>query len=173
MSLSLYDALVPSMLQVVRALPGVLDKADAFATDRGLTADDLVAAKLADDMLPLGYQVRSLATHSIRAIEALPAGLFTPDMTPAPTTMAASRALLADTVAKLEALDPAEVDALQGREVRFEARGLALPFVAENFLLSFSQLNFYFHATTAYAILRAQGVPLGKRDFLGMPRIKV
>ena len=65
-----------------------------------------------------------------------------------------------------------EVDALYGRDVTFQAGDMKLPFTAENFLLSFSQPNLFFHATTAYDILRHKGVPLGKRDFLGPLRLK-
>ena len=64
------------------------------------------------------------------------------------------------------------MDALAGRDVIFQMRDRKVPFTAENFLLSFSLPNFYFHATTAYDILRTKGVPLGKRDFLGRMRIK-
>ena len=60
-----------------------------------------------------------------------------------------------------------------GRDTAFDLRGMKIPFTGENFLLSFSQPNFYFHATTAYDILRVKGLPLGKRDFLGHLRIKV
>ncbi len=64
------------------------------------------------------------------------------------------------------------VDALQGKDVVFQFGDRKMPFTAENFLLSFSLPNFYFHATTAYDMLRMKGVPIGKRDFMGMPRMK-
>jgi hypothetical protein len=64
------------------------------------------------------------------------------------------------------------VNTLEGKDVVFEVRDMKLPFTAEGFLLSFSLPNFYFHATTAYDILRTKGVPLGKRDFLGKMRLK-
>ena len=79
---------------------------------------------------------------------------------------------LADARAALEAVTPAEVEALSGRDMTFAMGELKIPFTVETFLLSFSLPNFYFHAATAYDILRAQGVPLGKRDFLGRMRIK-
>ena len=59
-----------------------------------------------------------------------------------------------------------------GQPMEFRFKDTVMPFTAENFLLSFAQPNFYFHATTAYDVLRAQGFPIGKRDFLGMPRMK-
>ena len=72
----------------------------------------------------------------------------------------------------LEAVEAAEIDAFVGRDMRFAFGDRHIDFTAENFLLSFSQPNFYFHAATAYDILRWKGVPIGKRDFTGKPRTK-
>ena len=74
--------------------------------------------------------------------------------------------------AKLEALKPDDVNALEGKDVAFQFGETKIPFVAETFLLSFSLPNFHFHATTAYDILRSRGVPIGKRDYMGRLRIK-
>jgi hypothetical protein len=79
---------------------------------------------------------------------------------------------VADTHEALQRVQPAEVNALEGRDVLFQIRDLKLPFTAENFLMSFSLPNFHFHATTAYDILRSKGVPIGKRDYLGQMRMK-
>jgi hypothetical protein len=76
------------------------------------------------------------------------------------------------TLAALSAIEVAEVDSFVGRDMRFAFGNRHLDFTAENFLLSFSQPNFYFHATTAYDILRWKGLPIGKRDFTGKPRTK-
>lgn len=172
MPITFYDAVVPSSLQVLRALDGVLAKAAAFCAEQGRAEADLIDARLAPDMFPLGYQVKSCAVHSARAIEATGQGSFSPDRSPWPTDIAGLRALVQTTVADLEALDPATVDALVEADTRFNAGEISLPFGGADFLLSFSQPNFYFHAVIAYAILRAEGVPLGKRDFLGAPRVK-
>jgi len=80
--------------------------------------------------------------------------------------------VVAETRAALEKVTPAEVNALEGADVVFQIRDFKVPYVAENFLMSFSLPNFYFHATTAYDILRQKGVPLGKRDFMGQMRTK-
>jgi hypothetical protein len=72
----------------------------------------------------------------------------------------------------LEGIDRADFDLLADADTKFEFGTFSMPFTGANFLLSFSQPNFYFHATTAYAILRAQGMTLSKRDFLGTPRMK-
>ncbi|MGO9946372.1 MAG: DUF1993 family protein [Steroidobacteraceae bacterium] len=93
-------------------------------------------------------------------------------MTPPPQEFAALKARIVETLAALEAVDAAEIDSFVGRDMRFAFGDRHIDFTAENFLLSFSQPNFYFHATTAYDILRAKGVQIGKRDFLGKTRKK-
>jgi hypothetical protein len=93
-------------------------------------------------------------------------------MTPPPDNFAALNARLAATLAALEAIEAAEVDAFVGRDMRFAFGDRHIDFTAENFLLSFSQPNFYFHAATTYDILRWKGVPIGKRDFIGKLRSK-
>ena len=82
------------------------------------------------------------------------------------------QALVADTVTELKKLTPESVDALSGKEIVFEFGEIELPFAAEDFILSFALPNFYFHAVTAYDILRMRGVPLGKADFMGPIRFK-
>ncbi|MBB4154537.1 hypothetical protein GGQ80_002453 [Sphingomonas jinjuensis] len=172
MSFSLYEAVVPSNLQILQALDRILDKAAAFCAERGVSEAELIDAKLAPDMLPLGYQVKSCAVHSIGGIEGARAGSFSPDMGAWPTDLAGLRGLLQRAIAELTALDRETVDALLDSDTQFAFGEMHMPFTGANFLLSFSQPNFYFHATTAYAILRAQGMKLGKRDFLGVPRMK-
>lgn len=172
MTLSLYDATIPSNLQVLRAVDALLDKAEAFCAEQGIAPEELIGAKLADDMLPLGYQVKSCAVHSVGGIAGVRAGSFSPDMTPWPTDFAGLHTAIRDAIATLEAIDRTEFDTLADADTNFAFGEMVMPFTGANFLLSFSQPNFYFHATTAYAILRMKGVKLGKRDFMGMPRIK-
>jgi hypothetical protein len=172
MTFSLYDAVVPSNLQILGAVDALLDKAEAFCTEQGRTPADLIDARLAPDMLPFGYQVKSCAAHSIGGIEGVRSGSFSPDMTPWPTDFAGLHAVLHSAIANLKGLDRDAFDTLADNDTQFALGEMRMPFTGANFLLSFSQPNFYFHATTAYAILRAQGVKLGKRDFMGMPRMK-
>jgi uncharacterized protein len=172
MTFSLYSAIIPSYRQILDSVSGLLGKAQAFCNDKGIAAHDIIQARLAPDMLPFAYQVKSTAVHSLGAIEGVRKGVFSPDMTPSPESFEALGTLITHTLAALEAIDAAEVDAFVGRDMRFEFRDRRIDFSAENFLLSFSQPNFYFHATTAYDILRWKGVPLGKRDFAGALRMK-
>ena len=172
MTLSLYDATIPSNLQVLRALDALLDKAEGFAAERGIDPATLIDAKLADDMLPFGYQVKSCVAHSAGGVQGVRDGVFSPDRSAWPTDFAGLHTLLRGAIATLVAINRETFDVLAENDTKFEFGTFVMPFTGANFLLSFSQPNFYFHATTAYAILRAQGVPLGKRDFMGMPRMK-
>lgn len=171
MAISLYDAVIPSMRQILGSVGGLIDKAEAFAGDKGVAIESLIEARLAPDMLPFGYQVKSCADHSAGAIEGVRAGSFTPSRAPWPTDVAGLRAKLAEAESVLAAIDPAELDAMAERPMQFAMGEMKLPFTVAGFLLSFSQPNFYFHATTAYDVLRAQGVKLGKTDFLGRLRL--
>lgn len=172
MQFSFYDAIVPSNLQILRAVDRLLDKAEAFCTEQDRAPSELIDARLAPDMLPLGYQVKSCAAHSIGGIEGVKAGSFSPDMSQWAPDFAGLHETLQSAITKLEALDREAFDKLAENDTEFAFGETKLPFTGSNFLLSFSQPNFYFHATIVYGILRAQGVKLGKRDFMGIPRMK-
>lgn len=172
MTFTLYAATIPSYQQIITAVDRLVDKAVAFAAEKGMPDSDLIMLRLYEDMLPFGYQVKSVVEHSVGAINGVRAGTYSPDTGPFPMDIAGLKAKLADAKSFLAALDPAEIDGFIGRDMQFKFGTMVMPFTAENFLLSFAQPNFYFHATTAYGILRAQGVKIGKRDFTGMPRIK-
>jgi uncharacterized protein len=172
MTLSLYNAIVPSSLQILRSVSRLIDKAETFCAEKAVLPEEIIKACLAADMFPFDYQVKSTAIHSLGAIEGVRRGVFSPDYTTPPDTFAALKSRIADTLTALEAIDAAEIDGFVGRDMRFEFGERRMDFTAENFLLSFSQPNFYFHATTTYDILRWKGVPIGKRDFIGRPRTK-
>jgi len=172
MAISLYAATIPSYQQILGAVLGLLGKAEAFCADKGIAPQDIIQARLAADMLPFAYQVKSTAVHSLGAIEGVRRGVFSPDMTTPPDNFTALKARIADTLAALDSIEVSEVDAFVGRDMRFAFGERHADFTAENFLLSFSLPNFYFHASMTYAILRWKGVPLGKRDFTGRMRLK-
>lgn len=172
MAFSLYAATIPSYLQILGSLSGLLTTAEAFCTEKGLAHTDILQARLAPDMLPFAYQVKSTAVHSLGAIEGVRRGTFSPDMTPPPETFPALHARIAETLSALEKIEPTEINSFVGRDMRFVRGEHQLEFTAENFLLSFSQPNFYFHAATTYDILRWKGVRIGKRDFTGKLRVK-
>ena len=170
MSLSLYSAVVPTYLQILESLSGLLDKAESFCTEKQIVPQQIIQARLADDMHPFAYQVKSAAVHSLGAIEGVRRGVFTPDMTEPPDSFAALKTRITEARSGLQAVTPGEVDGLMGRDMRFSFGERHIDFRAEDFLLSFSQPNFFFHATTAYDILRSRGVPIGKRDYMGRLR---
>jgi hypothetical protein len=172
MTFSLYAATVPSYQQILGAMSGLLVTAETFCAEQHLAPEEIIEARLAQDMLPFAYQVKSTAVHSLGSIEGVRRGVFAPDMTPPPQTFAALKARIAETLAALAAIAPAEIDGFVGRDMRFEFGERRLPFTAEDFLLSFSLPNFYFHAATAYDILRWKGARIGKRDFTGRLRLK-
>ncbi len=171
MPITLYDAFVPSARQVLGAVRALVDKAEAHCREKGCGDDEIAAASLHETMLPFTFQIKSVAQHSFGAIEGARAGVFNPMSGEMPTDFASMKAMLDKAEAGLAALDSAELEAMIGKRMIFRMRDMELPFTVENFLLSFSQPNFYFHAATAYGIMRARGVALGKRDFLGQLRM--
>src|SRR5262245_58437982 len=159
MALSLYDITVPTFTQTLQALSGVLAKAEAHCGEKNMSPEDWVGARLFSDMAPLSFQVKQAGAHSAGALAAVQKGVFSPDLTPPPETYAALKRSVTDALDAIARYTPADINALEGRDMRFEFRERVLPFTAETFLLSFSLPNFYFHATTAYHILRHNGVP--------------
>jgi hypothetical protein len=173
MAITLYDISVGQFLQTLGALNGVLAKGAAFAAETGIDLTEIVDTRVHPDMFPFSFQVVSVCHHSRRAIESAKAGIAGPPG-PAPEGgYPALQALVADAIASLKAETPEEINALEGKDVVFQmGETFKLPFTAEGFLTSFALPNFYFHATTTYAILRGKGVKLGKRDFMGQMRMK-
>jgi uncharacterized protein len=172
MTFSLYQATIPSFQQTIGAAIKLLDKAEAFCGEAGLEPVQLVDSKLADDMLPFGYQVKSICAHSAGAIKGVHAGVFSPDMTPWPKDIAGLKTALTSALADIDAVSADDLNGLVGRDMAFVMGERRMDFTAEDFLMSFSLPNFYFHATTAYAILRWKGVKIGKMDYMGRPRLK-
>ena len=111
-----------------------------------------------------------LAAGTIAAFES---GVFSPGGRQTPHDYAGLQGLIEEARQSLRQLTPEEVNAHEGGEIVFEVRDIRRAFTTENFVLSFSLPNFHFHATTAYDILRARGVPVGKRDYMGPLRLKI
>lgn len=171
MPISLHAAFVPSALQMLGTCDHLIDKAEGWCGETGCAPDEAIGARIHEEMFPFSYQVKSVAVHTAGAIDGLRAGVFSPDLNPPPEDFAGLRAAIGKARALLEAVGEDELEAFIGRPMRFEFGEFRLDFTAENFLLSFSQPNFYFHAATAYDILRMKGVAVGKRDFMAQVRI--
>jgi hypothetical protein len=170
--ISLYDCSVGTYLQILRATAGILEKGRQHFASEGVDLADIVAFRLREDMLPFWFQIVSVCHHSLGAIRGIQAGVFSPPPRQPDLTYEMLEEMVKGTLAGLESISVDEVDSLEGKDMQFKMGDTVIPFTAENFILSFSLPNFYFHAATTYDILRMKGVPLGKRDFLGRLRIK-
>ena len=171
MPITLYEAFVPSCQQILGGLSGLIDKGEAHVKEHGLDDSDLIEATLSETMWTLPWHVRACWVHGAYTFDQLPSGEFTPDFTDIPDSWDAMRAMVSDAQAKLAAVNAEAVEALAGETIGFVLGGKRLmEFSGQDFLLSFNQPNFYFHATTFYDILRHKGVALSKRDFMGPPR---
>jgi len=171
MATSLYDLSVSTYLQILRSVSGILAKGAGHAGDAGLDLAAIVETRLHPDMLPFRFQVISVWHHSLGAIKGIQNGTFSPPPPMPERDYGGLQELVATATSGLDAVSREEIDALAGKPMKFEMKNVEIPFTTENFILSFSLPNFYFHATTAYDILRSSGVPLGKMDFLGNLRM--
>jgi uncharacterized protein len=172
MAFSLYDATVATYLQILGAVDGILEKSRTHFQEKGIDLAEIIESRLAHDMHPLRFQIVSVAHHSRGAMEAAKIGVFTPPSAKPDLDYAALQALVKEARDELSVLRPEAVNALLGHDLTFKVGDRTLPFTAEDFLVSFSLPNFFFHATTAYDILRHKGAPLGKRDFVGKLKLK-
>lgn len=172
MAASLYDLSVASYLQTLTGVSGFLDKGLAHLTSTNIDPATVVETRLRPDMLPFRFQIQSVAHHSLGAIEGIKRGVFAPPSDAPAHNYAGLQKLVTDARETLAKIAPADVNAFEGRDMIFQFRDFKMPFTAENFVLSFSLPNLHFHATTAYDILRMQGAPFGKRDYLGPLRLK-
>jgi hypothetical protein len=173
MAISLYEASIPSYLQVLSGVGGFLDKARKHFEETGVDLPHIVETRLYPDMHPFRYQVQAVVRHSLGAVTAMKNGeLSLGGGSPPAHDYAGLQALVADARGALTKLTPEEIDGLSGKDVVFVVPNLTRVFTTEGFLLSFSLPNLHFHATTAYDILRMKGAPLGKRDYMGTLRLK-
>jgi hypothetical protein len=173
MAISLYDASVPNYLQTLDAVGGFLEKGLTYCKENNIDPEDIVESRIVADMLPFRYQIHSVVFHSQNAIEAIKTGLLTLTGQRPAHGYEELRTLVAEAATALRTVTPEEIDSREGAELVFQIGETRRVFTSENFLMSFSLPNFYFHAATAYDILRAKGAPIGKRDFMGALRLKV
>jgi hypothetical protein len=167
MSLSLYQASVPVFERQLGALLGVLDKAEAHAAARKFEVNNYLGLRLAPDQFPLTRQIQTACDHAKNGASRV-AGVAPPVFEDKEATIVELRDRIGKTLSLLKTIDPKAIDEGEEREIilplgpsrKFKTHGA-------NYLLHFVMPNFYFHVTTAYDILRAAGVEIGKRDFLG------
>jgi uncharacterized protein len=166
MTLSLHDASVPVFRQMLAALSDILDKAAAQASERGIDPSTLIEARLAPDMFPLARQVQ-IATDHAKGATARLAGHDVPSYADDETTLDELKARIAKTLTFIESMPPAAMQGAETRDIVLKIGGRELRFDGRTYLLHFALPNFFFHVTTAYNILRANGIEIGKRDFMG------
>ena len=166
MSLGMYNATIPMMKQLLGGLSKNLDKAAAFAEAKKIDPSVLTASRLAPDMFALARQVQIASDQARGGVSRL-AGVEMPAMADTETTIDDLKERIAKTIAYLDSFTPAQIDGSEEREVVLKMRAGEMKFTGQNYLFQFVIPNFTFHCTTAYNILRHNGVEIGKRDFLG------
>lgn len=157
---------IPAFARQLTALKGVLDKAEAHAAAQGADPAAMLQLRLAPDMLPFVNQVRIACDHAKGAAYRL-TGREVPGVPDDEASFEDLRGRIDRTLALIAEVPEAEFEGAEGREVTLRLRMGEMTLSGHDYLWFFALPNFFFHATTAYDILRANGVPLGKRDFLG------
>ena len=165
MAYSLFDASIPVYLHMLRNLGAILDKAEAHAKTTGADLGGYLEARLTPDMHPFTRQIQ-MASDAAKLGAARLAGVTPPPFPDTETTWPELKARIAKTIAYIEGVKREQVDGREDEKIDIPLPNRTLSFAGRDFLALFSLPNFLFHVTTAYAVLRTQGVPLGKMDFL-------
>jgi len=168
MKMSMYQASVPRLAAMLENLSGILDKAQAHIDARRIDVAVLMGARLALDMYPFAKQVQ-IACDKARSVVARLADLEVPAYGDDERTLADLKQRIARSVAFIRSVPPERIDGTEDKEIVLPVAGKPTRYSGMQLLLGHSIPNVYFHATTAYNILRHNGVPIGKRDFLGNP----
>lgn len=168
MTISMYQASVPRFVNILGNLSAILDKAQAHAEARKLDDTVLTSFRLYPDMLPMTKQVQ-IACDAAKGVVARLAGVEIPVHEDNEKTLADLKARIEKTVAFLQGLAAAQIDGTEEKEIVIRRGDKETRYKGMQFLLDRAVPNFYFHVTTAYNILRHNGVEIGKRDYLGNP----
>jgi len=168
MTLSMYQASVPRFINTLGNLSAILDKAQSHVDTRKLDETALTGFRLYPDMLPMARQVM-IVTDTAKGLAARLAGVEIPVYEDTEKTLAELKARIAKTIAYLQTFQPAQIDGTEDKEIVIKRGDKETRYSGQQFLLGHAVPNFYFHVTTAYAILRHNGVEIGKRDYLGNP----
>lgn len=166
MAITIYDQFVPVFSQMLSALDNVLGKAEGDAAVRKIDPEVFLNARLAPDMLSFTRQVQ-IATDQAKGAASRLTGQDPPKWADDEKTFADLHARIAKTIAHLQSVKPDQFEGAEARTVELKFPNASFSFTGKDYWLKFVIPNFYFHYTTAYAILRHNGVPIGKGDFLG------
>lgn len=165
MAVSLYDIAVPSFTKHLEALDAIIDKAVAYADAKKIDHNALLDARLYPDMYTFKKQVQSACDFAKLSVARM-SDIKAPVHDDSEKTFADLKTRIADTMAVLKSATPDAMEAAADREVMIKAGPRELTFTGQEYLLHFALPNFYFHAATAYGILRHNGLDIGKRDFM-------
>lgn len=166
MSVSLYDVSIPVFTLHLNNLAAILDKAASHAEGKKVDAKVLPATRLIADMLPLSSQVQ-IACDTVKGAAGRLAGVEIPKHPDTETTIEELKARVAKTLDFVKTIKPAQLEGAETKEIVLQFPSTTLKFTGLNYVTNFVLPNFFFHVTTTYALLRKNGVDLGKRDFLG------
>ncbi|EGF93008.1 hypothetical protein ABI_14470 [Asticcacaulis biprosthecium C19] len=164
--IDMYQASVPIVLRALTNLKAILGKAEAWAGERKVKEETVLNARLALDMLPLVKQIQ-LASDNAKGIAARLGGVDNPSYADEEKTFAELHERLQKTIDFVKSVPAAGFEGSETRDLVLKFPNLTMEFTGLAYLTGFAIPNFFFHVTTAYAILRHSGVPLGKPDFLG------
>ena len=162
----MYQASAPRFANMLKNLSALLDKAQAHCEAKKIEPAALTAFRLYPDMFPLTRQVQ-IACDTAKGAVARLAGLEVPKHEDTEQNFAELKARIAKTIAFIDSVKPAQIDGSEGTEIVLKLRSGEVKLTGMQYLLAHAYPNFYFHAATAYGILRHNGVEIGKRDFLG------
>ena len=168
MTISLYQASAPRFVNTLNNLSAILDRAQAHAEARKIDPAALTSFRLYPDMFPLTRQVQ-IACDAAKGAVARLAGVEIPKHEDTEQTFAELKARIEKTVEFIKTIKPAQVDGSEDKEIALRLGGQDVKFKGMQYLLGFAHPNFYFHVTTAYNILRHNGVEVGKKDYIGNP----
>ena len=166
MSLSLFEASIPTFVHTLHSLKAILEKAVAHAEARKFDANVFVSMRLYPDMLPLNRQVQ-IATDAAKAAAARLSGTEAPKFEDDETTMAELLMRVTKTIDYLRSFKAEQFEGAESRAINVKTPRATFNFNAVDYLRHWALPNFFFHVTTAYALLRHGGVEIGKADFLG------
>jgi len=168
MNISMYQVSVPRFVNILTNLSAILDKAQAHVNAKKIDPSALTTFRLFPDMFPMARQVQ-IACDTAKGAVARLAGVDIPANEDTEKTLAELKARIATTIAFLQSIKPAQVDGTEAKDITLKRGEKSTTYKGMQFLLGHALPNFYFHVTTAYNILRHNGVEIGKRDFLGTP----
>lgn len=166
MAFTIYDASVPVFRQVLGNLSNLLDKAEAHAAEKGIAVSSLLDAQLAPDMFAFTRQLQ-IATDHAKGATARLAGLEIPKYEDTEKSVADLKARIQKTLDFIATAKPEQFAGAEDRDIKLVFPWATYDFTGARYLTYWALPNFFFHATTAYDILRAQGVAIGKADFIG------